>query len=488
MRRAILTAALLCGAALPAAAAVSISKGSTAVTASTTTCTPTMPAGINAGDLLFLVAESENQAITLSTANGFTEISSSPQSAGTAATSPASRLAVFSKTAAGGDTAPVVADSGDHTSCMVYLVQGGDPTTPINAQAGGNDSGANDTSAVIPGVTTTVDNAFIILITSTSNNATATTNCGAATNANLTGITEVTDSSNTAGLGGGHCLITGTMPTAGATGNTTLTLSATSFKGAITIAIAPNPPCSGFCWEFGSVPAASGVGSGATTTVVSGVTTGGASRIYVAAGSGTVGGRTVSSVSGGALTWNREVQQLNGNWTTEIWSADSAAALSSVSITVTWSGSCDSAAAVYSVRGAKTGTAHTRGSNGATGTSGVATTTVTTSWTGSFILASGESNDVTISAGTNTVVSYQVSQAGDHYWHLQFTGDTSSTGNYTTATSTTLSQWTIAAVEIVDASGTLGGGGGGGSQQSGMMGFWGLLDLRRGPESWRVWQ
>jgi hypothetical protein len=225
-----------------AQAAVPTYVASGAFAASTTVPTCAIPAGVNPFDILLLVVESENQAISLTTANGFVEVTNSPQSAGTAATDPANRIAVYWKRAIGNgnDANPVPADSGDHTSCQVHAFRGvigsGNPWDVI---AGGNDSAANDTTAVIPGATTTVANDLVVLIQGTSNNATGTANCGAVTNADLTSITERTDNSNTAGLGGGHCLITGTKATAGAYTTSTLTMGATTFKGAMSIALQP---------------------------------------------------------------------------------------------------------------------------------------------------------------------------------------------------------------------------------------------------------
>src|ERR1041385_2946104 len=102
-------------------------KGSGTFTSGTASITPSMPPGgaaPAANDILLLVCESENQAITLTTANGFVEITNSPQSAGTAATDPGSRLAVFWKRAVGSDAAPVVADAGDHTTGQLHCFSG----------------------------------------------------------------------------------------------------------------------------------------------------------------------------------------------------------------------------------------------------------------------------------------------------------------------------------------------------------------------------
>lgn len=214
--------------------------------------TPPYPASMAANDVCLLVVESENQAISLTTANGFVQVPTwSPQFAGTAATNPASRLAVFWKRTVGGDAAPVVADSGNHTTARIHCFSGvATSGNPWDTGAGGNDGGANDTSGTIPGSTTTVNNALVVLITSTSFNGTSTAQCSGWTNASLTSLTERTDNTNTINLGGGHCLATGVKTTAGAYANTTVTLANTSFKGAISLALRPGPP--------GSVTGASG--------------------------------------------------------------------------------------------------------------------------------------------------------------------------------------------------------------------------------------
>ena len=120
------------------------------------------------------------------------------------------------------------------------MVQTGDPW---DVTAGGNDTAANDTSANIPGDTTTLANTLVVLVESTSfNHATSgTAECGAATNANLGTITERADNVNTIGLGGGHCMITGTKATAGTYATSTLTMANTTFKGAMSIALKPVP-------------------------------------------------------------------------------------------------------------------------------------------------------------------------------------------------------------------------------------------------------
>ena len=228
-----------------------VANGASTVTAGTGTCTPTMPGTILANDTLILVACGEGDdvggTLALTTANGFALVTgpTNPLSVDNnngAEADPEIDCAVWWKKAAGADSAPVVTDSGDHTTCAVHQFRGAKQSgNPWNVAASGNDGAANDTSAVIPGATTTVVNTLVVLIQGTSNNGTSTTNCGSVTNADLASITEQFDSSNTSGLGSGHCLITGTKATAGAYAVSTLTLGATTFKAAFSIALEPEP-------------------------------------------------------------------------------------------------------------------------------------------------------------------------------------------------------------------------------------------------------
>jgi len=222
-------------------------KAAGTFTAGTGAITPPYPAAPNdpvAGDIALLVCESENEAISLSSAQGFVELGAQAnKAAGTAATDPASRLAVFWKRCVGGDTAPTVADSGNHTTGRIYLYSGCIATgNPWDVYAEGNDGGANDLTGVVPGATTTVADCLIVLICSSSYNGTSTTEFSDWTNADLGNILERGDNTNTAGLGGGHGLATGEKATAGSYGDTTVTLAHTSYKGAMSIALKPAPP------------------------------------------------------------------------------------------------------------------------------------------------------------------------------------------------------------------------------------------------------
>lgn len=218
--------------------------GSGALAAGTGPTTPAFHASTDVDDIALLVVETENQDISpLSDAQGFTEIPNSPQFAGTLNTDPANRIAVYWKriTTTGGGTAPTTGDPTNHVTAALHTFRGciatGDPWDPT--PVGGNDGGANDTTGVIPGATTTVADCLVVLICGSSRNANATTTFSAWTNADLANLTERFDATSTLGVGGGHGMATGEKASAGAFGDTTVTLAVSSFKGAFSIALKP---------------------------------------------------------------------------------------------------------------------------------------------------------------------------------------------------------------------------------------------------------
>jgi len=219
-------------------------KASGTFTAGTGAITPPYPTGGGApvaGDIALLVVTSENETISLTTANGFVELGAQAnKNVGTGASDPSSRLAVYWKRCVGGDSAPVVADSGNNTEGQIYLFSGVSASgDPWDVYAEGNDSAANDTTGVIPGTTTTVANTLVVLISSSSYNAGSTTEFASWSNGALTNIQERGDNTDTANLGGGHGLATAERAATGSYGDTTVTLAHTSYKGAMSIALKP---------------------------------------------------------------------------------------------------------------------------------------------------------------------------------------------------------------------------------------------------------
>ena len=237
----------------PSWAAVAFAaNGNSSVDANVNNCTPstTTLGTVGATDIVILVAvgEHDRNAHALTTANGFVQIGSTVFGGDGDVTEedPEIGISVWWVRGSSWTAAPVVTDTGDHTTCALHRFTGAETSgDPWDVTASGNDSNANDTSANIPGATTTVADTLVVLIQGTSRNGT-TTNCSAATNADLGSITERFDNSSTSGLGGGHCIITGTKASIGTYATSTLTTATSTYKGAFSIALKPpqgGPAC-----------------------------------------------------------------------------------------------------------------------------------------------------------------------------------------------------------------------------------------------------
>jgi hypothetical protein len=213
-----------------------------AVASGTGAITPSFPSGIAAGDILLLFLETSNQAISVSNSNGGTwaAVTNSPQSTGTAAGSTGARLTAFWSRYNGTQGAPTTSDSGNHQLGRIIAIRGAAASgNPWDVTAGGVEA-TSDTSGSIPGTTTTVANTLVVAAIATSlPDSSTTTDFSSWTNSNLTGLTERTDNTTSSGNGGGLGIATGTKATAGAYGNTTVTLTSSAYKGMMSIAIKP---------------------------------------------------------------------------------------------------------------------------------------------------------------------------------------------------------------------------------------------------------
>ena len=213
-----------------------------AVSSSTGAITPALPTGRATGDILLLFLETANQAISITNQNGgtWTEVTSSPQGTGTAGGTSATRLTAFWSRYNGTQGNPTVSDSGNHQLGRIIAIRGAAASgNPWNITAGGVEATA-DTSGSIPGATTTVGNTLVVTAIATSlPDSSSTTRFSAWTNANLTSVTERTDNSVSSGNGGGLGIATGVKATAGAYGNTAVTLATSASKGMMSIAIKP---------------------------------------------------------------------------------------------------------------------------------------------------------------------------------------------------------------------------------------------------------
>lgn len=232
--------------------------------------TPALPAGWAAGHLLLLAVETANQAV--SAPAGWTETTNSPQSTGTAGGTSATRLHVFQRIAQSGDTAPTVADSGDHQVGWITAFSGIDATTPVLHSAGSVLSSAGQTGTAT-GFTTTVADCLIVMIGTHAEDLNDDAACAVA-NANLTSVTVRKTFNSTAGNGGCMVVATGVRAAAGAIGSTTfewtndadgqpisnvqamlvLALQETVAAPTEVYAVASGNSNSGATWNTGTVP------------------------------------------------------------------------------------------------------------------------------------------------------------------------------------------------------------------------------------------
>lgn len=196
------------------------------------------PAGIQANDVLILAVESANEAIT--TPSGYTQVTNSPQSTGTAASAGGVRVGVFYKVTSGTESNLTVADTGNHTTAIITAYRGCDPTTPIHVTAGGVDSSATS-SLSCPAVATTLANCMIVNLIGLDKDLADSDTLSSVANASLANVTERHDQTIASGVGGGLAVITGEKATAGSSGNTTATGDTSTTHAYVTIALAPAP-------------------------------------------------------------------------------------------------------------------------------------------------------------------------------------------------------------------------------------------------------
>lgn len=190
-------------------------------------------------DIALLFVESTGgQPVTLGVANGFVEVTGSPQTTGTG--TGGTRLTVFwARATSAAMAAPVLGAPSNHVYARIVTFRGvinsGDPFDGI---AGGVKATAS-TGVSLPSVTTTVANALIVQAVARDNDNAAAA-FSAQTNASLTGIAERLDAGTANGNGGGLGVWSGVKATAGATGTTTATVTS-SINAFITLALKPQP-------------------------------------------------------------------------------------------------------------------------------------------------------------------------------------------------------------------------------------------------------
>lgn len=192
------------------------------------------------GDLGVLVIESAGNDTTASPV-GWTHFSFSPVvDIGDASGSKLQILYKYAASAAEG--AVTIADLGDHWVANINVFRDvADP--PVNVRAAGTKTTAS-TTATIPAVTTSVDGCMVMMVCGRPNDSSDTAHFGVGVNANLASVTEAVEGGTTLGHGGGYTVQYGVMTTAGNTGTTSITKSASTTDTYYIVALAPaaDPP------------------------------------------------------------------------------------------------------------------------------------------------------------------------------------------------------------------------------------------------------
>lgn len=187
-------------------------------------------------DIGILLIETANEAIP-SAPTDWTELSSSPQGTGTLGT----RLTAFWKRATSTSNDPVATgDSGDHQIGRIIAFRGCVLSgNPIDATAGGV-KGTTSTVTAIPGVNASQGGNDVLYATTRDDDSSSTnwTTNGPATNANLTGLTQLFDSGSAIGNGGGMAAWIGNLAKSGPTGTLDFAiLDRTCIEGFMCIAL-----------------------------------------------------------------------------------------------------------------------------------------------------------------------------------------------------------------------------------------------------------
>lgn len=222
---------------------------------STTAPTATLPGTVAADDILVLVLQSSQQSIA--TPTGYAQLG--PQNGiGAAAAAGSTRLGIFWKRAGSSESAPTIADSGDHTYGMMFAVRGcptsGDPFRMLG-QAW--KLTATTTGTADSGTVRTANSLVVSIFAHAVDSASA--QGSSPTNASLGSVTEVFDGATTDGTGGGIYVMSGTVAEPGDVAASTVTWANSTVDLSTTIAFVPADsfpiPRGPEVWSFiGSLP------------------------------------------------------------------------------------------------------------------------------------------------------------------------------------------------------------------------------------------
>lgn len=235
-----LTGGELSASATDSAGATPIFHAVGALAGSTTTISPGAPANMVAGMVEFLWVETADQAVTLTTPNGFTEAPGSPISVPNATSTIATRGTLYWRRYTGTASNPTTNDPGDHVIGRRIAVSGCVPTgTPWDFIQVSSEA-VEDTSGVVSGSATFDDNRLILILGGAAKpDSNSTSEFNSIVNPNLVGLTERADQANQSGNGGHLWAVTGEKLTSGSVGNMTYVKVTPAYKWHFVIALKP---------------------------------------------------------------------------------------------------------------------------------------------------------------------------------------------------------------------------------------------------------
>lgn len=209
---------------------------------SATPWVPGLPAGWAQSDILLIVGEQTGGEPQMA-ATGYAHVSSGGTPVSPVVQGVNTQLCVLWKRATASESDPTVTGPSNHAVTRMIAIRGcplsGNPWNVVGVAA----SATSDTSLVWPGATTTVADCLVLEIVATGADI-GTAQLGALTNGAYASIVEQMDNWVITGAGGGIGLVSATKATAGATGQSTATLTTASTKAYMTLALAPTgvPP------------------------------------------------------------------------------------------------------------------------------------------------------------------------------------------------------------------------------------------------------
>jgi len=221
--------------------AIPVSRTPGAKVAGTGAVTPALPANIAVNDIAILCATTIAGGSISITVNGsigtWTAVTGSPIDV-----TGGDKLYIWWGRYTSGSTGPTLTPGSDHI-CAGINAYGGCETlnSPIHISNTGTEATSDTTLSFTTGISTSVNDCMIILVSSTGNDGN-TAQHSAQVNTNLSSIAEKMDYCTNSGGGGGFEQVQGGLSTAGAIGTWTATLATASPKAYICFALKPPQP------------------------------------------------------------------------------------------------------------------------------------------------------------------------------------------------------------------------------------------------------